>query len=233
MIDVHCHVETEENIPEDVSIITVGTTVESSLNAVKLAEKHKNVWACVGVHPEEISNLKFEILNQLRELTKHKKVVGVGEIGLDYRLETSEELKERQRMLFRQMLELARETSLPVQVHNRNADEDILKALDDYRDLKVLMHCFTRGREFMKVCVERGWYMSFGGFLAKSSNSRMKAIVQEVPEELLLLETDAPYGGTSVKIVAEYVANLRRTSIDEVEKITTKNTERLFSMRLL
>jgi TatD DNase family protein len=245
MIDVHCHLDDprlEGYVPEtDISVITMGTDVESSGKAVELANKYPNVWACVGIHPEnsyELGDMSYEI-KQLQNLIKNKKVVGIGEVGLDYRQDIKPDDKEKQRELFEAMVRLAEETKLPIVVHNRNADEDVLTILDGLKT-GVLMHCFTRGKEFMQKCVERGWYMSFGGLVTYENNSRMKAVVKELPMELLLLETDAPYsvpvGGkgdintpANVKIVAEAVAYLKNMTIGELETATDANTKKLFN----
>jgi TatD DNase family protein len=252
MIDVHCHLtdpRLEGYAPEEsVSIITTGTSVEDSEKAVELAEKFDNVLACVGIHPEEIQDSNNKYINQplreqiqiLKQLTKHPKVVGIGEVGLDFRSETKPEEKSGQKKLFEAMVGLAEETGLPIVVHNRNADEDVLKILEGVKT-GVLMHCFTRGREFMQKCAERGWYMSFGGLVTYENNPRMKIVVRELPAEWLLLETDAPYSvpagvksdintPMNVKIVAEKVAEIRGVAAGYIDELTSANAGRLFKL---
>jgi TatD DNase family protein len=251
MIDVHCHLtdsryrdnEMSEIAGSGVKIITAGTSLEDSIKAVQLAEGYSDVWAVVGIHPEnsyESGVMSYEIKQKLRKLINNKKVVGIGEVGLDFRLETKPEEKKKQKELFEAMVRLAEETRLPIVVHNRNADEDILRILNGIKT-GVLMHCFTRGREFMQKCAERGWYMSFGGLVTYENNPRMKVVVSELPAELLLLETDAPYsvpvGGkgdintpVNVKIVAEEIAKIRGMTIRDVDELTSANAGRLFKL---
>jgi len=228
MTDVHCHLGEGEIKNIEWRVVTSGTNEESSKRAVELANKYPHVWATVGVHPEEITNFKFLIFNQLKNLLNSKKVVGVGEIGLDYKEGITEEEKQQQKELFKTMVELAEEADKPVVVHNRNADEDIWEMLKDYRG-KAIMHCFTRNEEFMKKCVRRSWYISFGGLLLRENNSRMRKVATLVPNEYLLVETDAPYvTPMNVKLVAETLALLRKVDMKEIEKITDQNADRVF-----
>ncbi len=248
MIDVHCHLtdsryrdnEISEIAESGVKIITAGTSLEDSIEAVQLSEKFDNVWAVAGIHPENVFDGWQKNMRELIKLIKHPKVVGIGEVGLDFRLETKPEEKNKQKELFGAMAGLAEETRLPIVVHNRNADEDILRILNGVRT-GVLMHCFTRGREFMQKCAERGWYMSFGGLVTYENNPRMKIVIRELPEELLLLETDAPYSvpvgvqsdintPVNVKIVAEKVAEIRGVAVRYIDELTSANAGRLFKL---
>lgn len=234
MIDVHCHLldlRFEKEI-ENLVVITNGTDLESSKKAVELAGKYPNVYACVGIHPENI-DLRFEI-GDLRKLTKSPKVVGIGEIGLDYRFETGDRDRERQRFLFEELLKLAVEMNLPVQIHNRGADEDILTILTTYNSQLngILMHCFTRGVNFMEKMSELGAYFSFGGMITKKNNTRMQKVAKLVPEDKLLLETDSSYSDpteVNVKITAKRLAEIRGITVEEIHQITTQNTLCLFS----
>ena len=250
MIDVHCHLtdsryrddEMSEIAGSGVKIITAGTSLEDSIKAVHLAEKYDGIWAVVGIHPEnsyESGVMSYETKQKLQKLI-NKKVVGIGEVGLDFRPETKPEEKKKQKELFEAMAGLAEETRLPIVVHNRNADEDILEILDGIKT-GVLMHCFTRGREFMQKCAERGWYMSFGGLVTYKNNPRMKIVVRELPAELLLLETDAPSSvpvgakgdintPVNVKIVAEKVAEIRGVAVRYIDELTSANAGRLFKL---
>jgi len=256
MIDVHCHLTDPrlqglgiQRIVEDArragvtAIITNGTSLEDSLKAIQLAEKYPEVWATVGIHPEEIFNFQFSIFNELSKLVKHKKVVGIGEIGLDYRQGITDEEKEKQRELFKMQLELATEAELPAVVHNRNADEDIysiLKAVNS-RTKGILMHCFTRNLEFMDRMSNLGAYLSFGGMITYKNNSRMRNAAKLVPENKLLLETDSPYSlpdgekgnvntPLNVKIVAERIAQIKGVSVREIEDQTSENAKKLFKL---
>jgi TatD DNase family protein len=253
MVDVHCHLA-DERLERDldgvvkrakekgVTIISCGTDIKSSTRTVEIAEKFKNVWACTGVHPEEIreiQDMREEVREGLRNLLGNKKVVGVGETGLDYFQGISEEDKEKQKKLFEIHLQLAEEFGLPVQVHNRGADEDILNMVSRYK-VQGVMHCFTRGQEFIERCTNAGWYISFGGLITYNHNQKMRRVAIIVPEKGLLLETDAPYSvpkpdvatvnePEKVWITAEAVAKLRGVSAESLDILTSQNARNLFS----
>lgn len=229
MTDAHCHLQDLENI--DISnlkyVICAGASIGSSKKAIEIAQEYPNVWATVGIHPE--SNDEF---SKVRELTREKKVVAIGECGLD-----SDAPREIE--LLKKHVNLAREFSLPLVIHNRNQDQKILETLGDYS--KVMLHCFTSNLEFMNECVKRGWYISFGGILTFKKSEYLREIAKQVPEDLLLIETDSPYLSpepsrgmknhpNNVKIIAQLLANLRNTSIDRIEDITDRNTETLFKI---
>jgi len=227
MVDVHCHVGMDLTDGEIIRIIN-GTNIDSSQEAVRLAEKNTNTWACVGIHPEEISKFKFTNIKILENLLKHPKVLGIGEIGLDYRQGISEEEKIKQKELFEIQLKLAEEYKLPVEIHNRNADNEIYESINKYK-ITGIMHCFTRNAEFMQKCAALGWYFSFGGFLLNKNNDRMQRVTREVSVDRLLLETDGPYNQVDVKIVARVIAELRHISVADVDRITSNNARQLFN----
>ncbi len=243
MIDAHCHLQEFEDLQAVISnassagitgMICAGADLESSEKAVEIASQLSNVWATVGVLPEE--NSKFKILrskeilkSKLLNLLKQPKVVAVGECGLD--TDSEEEVE-----LFKFNIELARETGLPLVVHCRNQFKKVFEVLDLER---VQMHCFTGDMEQMRECVRRGWYISLGGIVTFKSSHELREVAKAVPEDKLLIETDAPYLAPepvrgsrntpeNVKIVAAKVAEVRNTSINQIEKITSDNCKRLF-----
>ncbi len=248
MTDAHCHLQYLSDIGAEVqrckaegitSLICVGFDIKSSQQAIKIATKFPNVWATVGVHPEEISNFQFPIFNELLKLAKFSKVVGIGECGLDFIESTTPEEKTRQIELLKLHIELAQETKLPLVIHNRNADSDLLKIINYKLKIKTMLHCFTGDIMFMKESIARGWYISFGGILTFKRSEYLREIAKLVPENLLLIETDSPYLAPephrgsqnrpkNVKIVAELLAKLRGTSINRIEEITDQNVMKLF-----
>ncbi len=221
MVDAHCHLQ---DIPDfDISdlefVICSGASLESSHQAIEIASKHSNVYATVGIHPE--SNDDFY---KLRSLVNSPKVVAIGECGLD-----SDDPRETE--LLKLHLDLAKELDLPLIIHNRHQDQKILEILGDYP--KVMIHCFTSDKSFADECIKRGWYMSFSGILTFKKSDYLREIAKLVPENLLLTETDAPYLSpkpSNVKIIAQLLANLRNTSIDQIEAITLANCKRLFKI---
>lgn len=238
MIDAHCHLQDIPNF--DISnleiVICAGASIESSKVAIELANKYSNVWATVGIHPESKDELR--ILNyELRKLVKEPKVVAIGECGLD-----SDDPRELE--LLKLHVNLANEFNLPLVIHNRNQDKNILEILSPQHlapSTKVMLHCFTSDQAFANECIKRGWYISFGGILTFKKNDYLREIAKQVPSGLLLTETDSPYLAPeplrgsqnipkNVKIVAELLANLRNTSINQIEEITERNCRRLFKI---
>lgn len=252
MIDAHCHLQDCENIEKAIegleAVICCGADLESSKQAIEIASKFPRVWATVGIHPEENSKSKFlsskQILkSKLLKLLKQPKVVAVGECGLDFLPETSEEEKSAQKELFKFNIDLAKETKLPLVVHCRNASGDIFQLLNANDQLPVMMHCFTGNMEQMRECVRRGWYISFGGIVTFKSSHELREVAKMVPEDKLLIETDAPYlapepiRGTrnepkNVKIVAEVLAKVKSVTFEKIDDITTKNAIQLFNIPL-
>lgn len=237
MIDAHCHLDSPqfEQLPDLdnlEAVITAGGDLESSKRNVELANKHSNVFVCVGLGYEPKYKNWNSLRKELLDLIKNKKVVGIGECGLD-----SDNVEEEELLKFH--LDIARETDLPLVVHNRRQDTKIIKILGDYS--KVMMHCFTSDKLFMTKCIKRRWYMSFGGILTFKKSRDLRDLVARVPAELLLVETDSPYltpepirGGVNqpqnVKIVAEMMAKARAVSVGDIDYITTQNTKNLFKI---
>ncbi len=248
MIDCHCHLFESEDVVGEIEefkmaggthLICNGAGVETSKKALELAEKFPEVFATAGIHPEESS--KHEILNpkEFINILSHRKVVAVGECGLDYYENTTEEEKQWQRELFEFNLNLAKETKLPIVVHCRNAFEDVYGMVKDL-DIVGQMHCYTGNEKWMRKFVDLGWYISFGGILTFKSSHQLRDVVKMTPQERLLVETDAPYlapepiRGTrnksqNVMIVARLIADLRGQTVEEVDRYTTENAKRLFS----
>lgn len=252
MIDAHCHlidskygdltpniiIETAQE--EGVKMICNGTSLKNIKESIDLSEKYPTVWVTVGVHPDEIINDGLPHISELKELTKHAKVVAIGEAALDFYDGINEEERNLQRKLFKLHIQLATETGLPLVVHNRNADEEILEYLKIFSG-GVQLHCFVENMPYALEAVKRGWYLSFGGIITFKKSGYLRDIVKEIPADRILLETDAPYLApepvrgsvntpANVKIVAECVAKIRNTSIEQIEEITEKNTKKLFNI---
>lgn len=233
MTDAHCHLQDIPNF--DISnlrfVICSGASIESSRQAIAIAAKHHNVYATVGVHPESKDELSI-MYHVLRGLAKENKVVAIGECGLD-----SDNPREIELLKFH--VDWAKETNLPLIIHNRNQDQKILETLGDYS--KVMLHCFTSDEKFMKESVNRGWYISLGGILTFKNSGDLREVAKLVPDDKLLIETDSPYlspepfrgkpnSPKNVKMVAQMLANLRNTSIDQIEEITDNNIQKLFGL---
>lgn len=231
MVDAHCHLQNSLEIEKEIEgldlVICAGASIESSRQAIEIAAKYPNVWATVGIHPE--SNDNFD---EIIKMTKSPKVVAIGECGLD-----SDDPREIE--LLKLHVDLAKKLDLPLVIHNRDQDQKILEVVGDYP--KVMMHCFTSNKQFMQECVDRGWYISFGGILTFKKRDELREVASLVPADKLLTETDSPYLApepyrgsqntpSNVKIIAQLLANLRNTSIDQIEAITLANCKRLFKI---
>lgn len=252
LVDTHCHLQ-DPKFDEDRSevlgralavldwLIVIGDCLTSSLAAVEVTGER--VYAAVGVHPyhpEEIDNAGIVAL---RELAERSGVVAIGEIGLDY-YRHNEAPPEVQQHAFREQLTLACELGMPVVIHNRDAHDDVLDILGDYRrDLKgVVMHCFSGDSEFARKCVDRGYYVSFAGNVTYPKAAQLREAAAIVPMDRLLVETDCPYLAPQplrgkrcepayVVHTAHMLADLRGTSPEELARGTTENATRLFLAR--
>lgn len=252
-IDVHAHLYSEkfEDIDKIIriadeynvkKIICCGSDIENSKLSLEIAKKYNNVYACVGVHPDDVENFDDTYENEIRELAKNKKVVGIGEIGLDYY--TSNVSKEKQKEAFIRQMKLAYELHLPIVIHCREATGDmieIMKSNLQYCEYGVLMHCFNKNSTVAKIFLDMGFSLSIGGCSTFSHTEKLHEAIKEAPLEKLMLETDCPYmtpvpfrgqinEPKNVVIVAENIANIKGISVAEVADQTTKNAEKFFKI---
>ena len=246
---------------EGVVCIDVGTKYETSKKAVELAEKTDGVFSAIGLHPIHVKTDLMKLRTdedegdfsplgeeynkeKYRELAKSKKVVAIGEIGLDYYYRPKgtaklEKFKELQRKVFIQQLELAEELNLPVIIHCRMAHDDVLEILAKHK-VKGVMHCFTGTQEEAQKYLDLGFYLGINGIIFKFDIDR---VIKKAPLDRILVETDCPYltppkAGPKearnepifLKYVAERIAELRDVSFDEVVSATTANAKKLFNI---
>jgi len=219
-----------------VSVICVGLDLPTSEQAIAIAETYPNVWAAVGVHPHDAGDAPPNVLQRLETLAAHEKVVAIGETGLDYYRNHSP--PEVQRTLFRGQLEQARSLGLPAVVHNRRADEDLFAVMQEVGHTEGVLHCFSSTPEFARQALDFGLHLSFTGTVTYGKN-RNEAVLKAVGLDRVMVETDCPYmapvphrGKTNepafVRHVAERVATICGTTLEEVARITTANARRLF-----
>lgn len=251
MIDTHTHINCIEEISvEDIIKNALDNGVEklivpaaypTDIEVVKeLAQKYENVYGLLGVHPSEVKGWNDDLIDKIKEYSKSSKIVGIGEIGLDYYWDKS--FNDLQKEVFIKQIKLANELNFPISVHDREAHKDTFDILTEYnKNSAVVMHCFSGSVEFMKECVKQGWYIAIGGVVTFKKAIKMKEVAKEVSLDKLLLETDAPYltpvpyrGKTNqpayVKYVAEEIASIRGISFEEVDEITTQNAKKVFSL---
>ena len=175
------------------ALISIGCDLVTSRQAVELADRHEMIYATLGVHPHEVKHLDDITLTKLQELAAHKKVVGYGEIGLDYYYLHSP--KETQQRAFRLQIGLAKTLGLPIVVHSRDAKSDTLAILNEEGAESVggVMHCFTGDLEMARAAIEMNFYISFSGVLTFANAGALREVARKLPLERMLVETDCPY----------------------------------------
>ncbi|MBQ9859549.1 MAG: TatD family hydrolase [Clostridia bacterium] len=224
------------------AVIHAATDPDSARRGLDMAARYPYMRVAVGIHPEFADREQADWLDQLAELCNHPLVCGVGEIGLDYHYEDAAP-REVQLDLFRRQLELAAEKGLPVIVHDRDAHEDTLRLLSEYRPTGVV-HCFSGSVEMMRAVVDLGMYIGLGGVTTFKNARRPAAVAAAVPADRLLLETDAPYmapepyrgrrcDSSLIAHTAARIAELRGVTAEELLQTTWDNAARLFDVKIL
>lgn len=223
------------------NMVVVGFDRETIPSAIELAETYDFIYAAVGWHPVDAIDMKEEDLQWLEELSSHKKVVALGEMGLDYHWDKSP--KDVQKEVFRKQIQLAKKVKLPIIIHNREATQDIVDILQEEKAEEVggIMHCFSGSVDIAKQCIAMNFYISLGGPVTFKNAKKPKEVAKEIPLEHLLIETDCPFLAPHpnrgkrnepayVSLVAEEIARLKNTSFEEVAKHTTENAKKLFNI---
>ncbi len=221
----------EEQVSE---IITCGTDIKSSVDSINLSKKYPFVYAAVGFHPEELTSIDVDI-PALKALI-NERVVAIGEIGLDYYW--NKENKEKQKDGFIKQILLAKELSLPVIVHDREAHGDTLEILKEYKP-KGVLHCFSGSTEMAKEILKLGMYIGVGGVVTFKNAKNLPEVIENTPLDKILLETDAPYlapvpfrskrnDSSLIPYIAEKIGEIKGKSKEEILKITRENAKNLF-----
>lgn len=222
------------------TIVNVSATYESCKEAVALAQKYPHVYAAVGVHPDEVGALNDETFAEMKKLFAEDKVVAVGEIGLDYYWDN--ESHEVQREWFVRQLELAKELDLPVLIHSREAAADTMYVMKNYaKGLGGVIHCYSYSKEMAEEYVKMGFYIGIGGVVTFKNAKKMKEVVEAIPMDRILLETDCPYlapepfrgrrnQSSYLQYVAEKIAELKGLSVEEVIAQTEANARRMYRL---
>lgn len=221
-------------------IVNASADINSSLSSVKISEKYPYVFAAVGVHPENLGGLSEDYTEQIKKIaTEHKKVVAIGEIGLDYHFRSDN--KEKQIEVFENQVKLANFLDLPVIVHDREAHKDTFDILKKYNP-KGIVHCFSGSVEMAKEIVKLGMKLGIGGVLTFKNAKTIVEVVKQIPLSHLVLETDAPYlapvpfrgkrcNSSYIKFVAEKIAEIKNISAQEVYKETFKNALEVYNIK--
>lgn len=223
------------------AILVPGTDIPTSMQAIKLADEYENIYVAVGVHPHETKEWTDELLVQIEKISEHPKVVAIGEIGLDYYYDFSP--REIQLKAFRSQIELAIKLDLPIIVHNRESNDDLMKIIREYADtsLRAQFHCFAGSADDAKELIGMNHFISFPGNVTFKKADDIRNILKSIPPEHLLLETDAPFmtpvpyrgkrnESANIPLIAETICEVHSISPDELAKITSYNAYKLFGI---
>ena len=245
-IDTHCHLSREdyddidkvieENKNANIDKIVVsGCSRESIEEVMDLKDRYDMVYVTIGYHPEYADTVTESDLDYLKSLLGEKKVVGIGEIGIDYHY--TKDNKDKQIWLFEEQLKIAEEFNLPVVIHSRDATMDTINTLKKYK-VKGIIHCFSGSLETANIYISMGFLLGIGGVVT-FKNSKLKDVVNEVPLESIVLETDSPYltpvpfrgkinSSKYLELIANFIADIKNISVDELAEITSRNASSLF-----
>jgi len=252
LIDTHCHLDFPEyDSDRDIVIqrakdnnleyiINVGSDVENSRRAVLLSRKYDMVFAAVGCHPHDADGFNDQAYKELEELSADRKVLAIGEIGLDYYRNLSS--AENQKKVFIKLIQLAKVRKLPLVIHSRHAPEDTLEILRAEQVREAIIHCFSGDADFMRQCLDLGYYLSFTCNVTYKKAENLRQILKIAPLERICLETDAPYLSPEgyrgkrnepwfVKMTAEEISRVRGISFEEVCRVTTENAKKFFNLK--
>lgn len=221
-------------------IINISVDLESAQQCIELAEQHEGLFAAVGVHPNDADKLNDAALRELRTLTGHPKVVAVGEIGMDFYWD--KQPRDLQESVFRQQIQLAKETGHPIVIHNRQAARSIIRTLksEGVDGLTGVFHCFSEDEAIAREVLEMDFHISFTGNLT-FKNSQLPEVARMVPLQRLLLETDCPFLSPEPKrgrrnepahvvFIAQKLAEIKETDVETIRAKTTENAVRLFGL---
>lgn len=252
LVDTHCHLDFPEfdlDRTEVIKralgsgvryIINVGSSLEATKRSIELANKYEPIYASVGIHPHDTHQLDAEVFEDLRGLAKFKKVVAIGEVGLDYYRPFPP--KEVQIDAFLKFIHLSLDFSLPLIVHIRSAHKDALQIFkQEIKPIRGVLHCFSGDEDFLKSCLELGLHISFTCNITFKKSDNLRRLARLAPLNRLLLETDAPFLAPQdmrgernepsyLKFLVDKLSELKGLSFDEVAKVTTQNAINLFNL---
>ena len=254
MIDSHCHINDElyKNNPAEYvkesekagvfQFLVVGFDEKSSEEAVKIANETNGCFAAVGIHPSDVKKAALDDLEKIKKLGSDKKVIAIGEIGLDYYWDKEEDVKVQQREYFIKQINIANELNLPISIHCRDAIEECLQILKENPVKRGgIMHCYAGSLEMAPEFIKLGFLLGLGGTVTFKNSVRPKEVAANIPSTSYVLETDAPYltphpyrgkenHSKYLYLVRDQIAELRGIGPEQVEKETTENFKRVFGV---
>ena len=227
------------------AVANMGATMQGAKDSVALAKKYPFVYAAVGIHPDHAKDLNEEEFEVLRELAKKEKVVAIGETGLDYYWDSTE--RDVQKLWFKRQMELALELDLPVVIHSREAAADTLEMIKETYEqsggrLRGVIHCYSYGTEHAKEYLKMGFFLGIGGVATFKNGRKLKEVIEAVPLDKIVLETDCPYLAPEpfrgkrnhsglLSYVVTAIADIKGVSAEEVRQVTWDNAMRLYPTR--
>lgn len=254
MIDSHCHINDDlykknpkEYIKEAENMgvfefLVVGFDLKSSEEALEISKNNKECFAAVGIHPSDVKKAGPYDLNKIAKLAKEKKVIAIGEVGLDYYWDKEADVRELQKEYFIKQIEIANTLNLPISIHCRDAIEDCLKILKENPVKRGgIMHCYAGSKELAPEFIRLGFLLGFGGTVTFKNSIRPKEVVASIPSFSYVLETDAPYltphpfrgkenHSKYLYLVRDQIAELRKISPEQVNKESSENFRRVFQI---
>lgn len=223
------------------TIVNIGASIETSKNTLQLIDKYPFMYGAIGVHPSETKDLTEADMEWLKQVSTHEKVVAIGEIGLDYYWDEPD--REIQKHWFVRQLDIAKKVDLPVVIHSRDAAKDTLDIMKREKAEKVggVIHCYSYHVELAKEYIKMGFYLGIGGVVTFNNGKKLKEVVEEIPLEHLVLETDCPYlapvpnrgkrnHSLNLTYVVEEISRLKNISKEEVIAVTTENAKKLYRL---
>lgn len=222
-------------------IVNIGCSMENSRRNVELVKKYDFLYGTVGVHPDDVNHLSEADMAELAKLSENDKIIAIGEIGLDYHYEGID--KDLQKHWFAEQLNVAKKEQLPVVVHSRDAAKDTLDLMktENAKDIGGVVHCFSYGVEMAREYLNMGYYIGVGGVVTFKNGKKLKEVVEYIPLDRIVLETDAPYlapvpyrGKRNCSLyltyVAEEIAMLKKVAVEEVYEITFENARKMYKI---
>lgn len=220
-------------------ILNAASSLNSTKFSLMLANKYPFIFASAGVHPHDAKSMTDDTVLELEKQAEHPKAMAIGEIGLDFHYDFSP--RDVQKARFREQMELARRVGKPVIIHEREALNDMLDIIRDYRDLTGVFHCFSGSWETAKIILDMGWYLSFTGVITFRNARRVLEVLEKVPDDRMMLETDCPYmapepmrgrrnSSLFLPYIAEKIADARGLSVEDVAALTMENGLRFFGI---
>lgn len=252
IFDSHAHYD-DEQFNEDreellkelknngvIGIINCGSSLKGLEMSVKLSEEHDFVHAAAGIHPENADEFNESVKRRIEDLAEAKRIVAVGEIGLDYYWDENPP-KEVQKQVFKAQMEIAKKYNLPVIIHDRDAHGDTLEIMKEYPGVTGVVHCFSGSVEFAKECIKLGYYIGVTGVVTFKNSKVIKEVVKNIPIEKLLVETDCPYMAPTphrgkrnqsdyIEYIMNEVAEIKGLTIEQISEFTIFNTKSLFKI---